>query len=321
MTLASLTFDPKAFDPAEAPADARALNAAIVARLANWDNFGRPLPETREMRRQGQGPFPAPVFSPRAVTQTIDGPHGPIPLRIIAPAAPRGVYLHIHGGGWVLGTSDSQDMRLERLVDRTGLAVVSVDYRKAPEHPYPMGPDDCEAAALWLTGASLQQFGTDRLAIGGESAGAHLSVVTLVRLKQRHAIMPFAAANLHAGCYDLALTPSVRAWGDEKLVLNTRDIQLFVKHFLVRGGDVGHPDVSPIHADLTGLPPALFTVGTRDPLVDDSLFMAAKWAAGGNRAELQAYPGGCHVFVAFPGTNTEHCLTRQETFLSSALLD
>ena len=72
--------------------------------------------------------------------------------RIIAPAEPKGVYLHIHGGGWTWGTADEQDPWLDRLAERCGLAVVSVEYRLAPEDPYPAAPDDCEAAALWLSG-------------------------------------------------------------------------------------------------------------------------------------------------------------------------
>lgn len=307
-----------AFDPKNAPADAMAVNAAIVRRLEGWDNWASPPAAIRQLRREGRGAFPAPVLSPRARTMTIDGPHGPIGLRIIAPDRPKGVYFHIHGGGWVLGSVDQQDPWLERFADRAGMACVSVDYRLAPEDPYPMGPDDCEAAALWIAREAKGLFGTDRMVIGGESAGAHLSVVTLLRLRDRHGIMPFRAANLHAGCYDLALSPSVRRWGAEKLVLNTRDIEMFVRHFLVRGGDVRDADVSPLHADLSGLPPALFTVGSRDPLVDDTLFMAPRWAAAGARADMEVYPGGCHVFIGFPGSNSDRCLARIEGFMAAA---
>jgi acetyl esterase len=309
------------FDAGQAPADALAVNAAILKRLESWDNWAFPPAVIRQMRREGRGAFPAPIPSPRARTITMEGPHGPIDLRIIAPDAPRGVYVHIHGGGWVLGSVDQQDQWLERFADRAGMACVSVDYRLAPEHPYPKGPDDCEAAALWIAGEAKRLFGTDRLVIGGESAGAHLAAVTLLRLRDRHGVMPFRAANLHAGCYDLALTPSVRRWGAEKLVLNTRDIEMFVRHFLVQGGDVRHPDVSPLHADLKGLPPALFTVGALDPLVDDTLFMAPRWAAAGNRAALEVYPGGCHVFIGFPGSNTDRCLERIEIFMAEACAD
>lgn len=317
----SLLVDPAAFDPARAPADALAVNAAIVKRLENWDSWSAAPAVIRQLRREGRGAFPAPVLSPRATTLTIEGKHGPIGLRVIAPEQPRGVYLHIHGGGWVLGSVDQQDGWLERFADRAGMACVSVDYRLAPEDPYPMGPDDCESAALWLVGEALTRFGTDRLVIGGESAGAHLVAVTLLRLRDRHGIMPFRAANLHAGCFDLALTPSARRWGAEKLVLNTRDIEMFVRHYLVRGGDVRDPDVSPLHADLKGLPPALFTVGSRDLLVDDSLFMASRWTAAGNGAELEVFPGGCHVFIGFPGSNSDRCLERIERLMMKACAD
>src|SRR5580704_18973965 len=83
--------------------------------------------------------------------------------------AKRGIYLHLHGGGWVLGGADMQDPILERIADNTRQVVVGVEYRLAPEHPYPAGPDDCEAAAAWLVKNGEREFGTDLLTIGGES--------------------------------------------------------------------------------------------------------------------------------------------------------
>jgi len=158
------------FHPDAISAETKALNAAMIKLLSdqpNWWVTGAAT--TRAARRRGDGPFPAPVFSTRAVARTITGPDGhDIPLRIIAPATPRGVYLHIHGGGWVLGGADMQDPMLERLADNTGQTVVSVEYRLAPEHPYPAGPDDCEAAAVWLVQNAKREFGTDALTIGGE---------------------------------------------------------------------------------------------------------------------------------------------------------
>ncbi len=118
------------------------------------------------------------------------------------------------------------------------------------------------------------------------------------------------------GCYDLRLTPSAAGWGAEKLVLNTRDIRTFVGHFVPDGVALDDPDVSPILADLSGLPPALLTIGTRDALLDDSLFMAGRWAAAGNGSELAVYPGGAHVFTAFPGRLAEQALARIDDFLS-----
>ena len=79
-----------------------------------------------------------------------------------------------------------QDPMLERIADNTGQAVVAVEYRLAPEHPYPAGPDDCEAAAVWLLRNAKEEFGTDILTIGGESAGGHLTAVTILRMRDRH---------------------------------------------------------------------------------------------------------------------------------------
>lgn len=293
--------DPALFTEDAISEETRRFNTEKIAELAALpDSWSLPPAMVRELRAEGRGAFPMPPKSPRAETISIEGPHGPISIRRIPPAqgAARGVYLHIHGGGWTFGTADAQDDRLEEISRTTGAEVLSVEYRLAPEHPYPQGPDDCEAAALWL--ARQSEFRHLPLVIGGESAGAHLSVVTLVRLRERHGIMPFAGAALTAGCYDLSLTPSARNWGDEKLILNTRDISLFVRSFLGADGDPGPADISPLRANLKGLPPALFSVGTRDALLDDSLFMAARWMAAGNPTDLSVHPGGCHVFQAFP---------------------
>lgn len=309
-------IDPALFDPSAISDEIRAQNAEIVTKLAALpDPMSVPPAVVRERRRQGLGPFPPMPLSSQARTTTIDGPAGPIPLRIIAPDRARGVYLHIHGGGWTWGTADEQDPWLDRLAERCGLAVVSVEYRLAPEHPYPSAPDDCEAAALWVVREMESRFGTSRLFIGGESAGAHLSAVTILRLRDRHGLAPFRGANLFAGCYDLTLTPSVRHWGGERLILNTNDVRVFADNFCGQVPDRRDPDISPLYADLKGLPPALFSVGTKDMLLDDSLFMASRWLAAGNRADLALWPGGCHVFIRFDSVLSEQALSRIDGFV------
>ncbi|WP_243375617.1 alpha/beta hydrolase [Microvirga solisilvae] len=311
-------IDPALFDPAVISEEIRAQNADIVAKLAALpDPMSVPPALVRERRRQGLGPFPLMTPSSKAKVIEIDGPAGPIPLRIIAPDNPRGVYFHIHGGGWTWGTSDEQDPWLDRMADRCGLAVVSVEYRLAPENPYPAGPDDCEAAALWVLREAQSRFGTSRIFIGGESAGAHLSAVTMLRLRDRHGLKPFRGANLFAGCYDLNLTPSVRHWGAERLILNTNDVRVFADNFVGHVGDRTDPDVSPLYADLKGLPPALFSVGTRDMLLDDTLFMASRYAAAGNKADLAIWPGGCHVFIRFDSAMSEQALSRIDAFVEA----
>ncbi len=125
--------------------------------------------------------------SDKAVDRTIEGPAGTIRLRTFNRQQPNGVLLHIHGGAWMAGSAEMMDLLNEVIVDKCNVSVVSVDYRLAPEHPYPSGPDDCEAAACWLLERSAEEFGSDRLLIAGESAGAHLAAVTLLRMRDKHA--------------------------------------------------------------------------------------------------------------------------------------
>ncbi len=314
-------FDPALFRPDAISDDTAKLNEQLVGLLT-------PLPEwwvvgaevTRDARRRGDGPFPVAVKSPRARTITITGKDGnEIPLRVIAPANPRGVYLHIHGGGWVLGASDLQDPMLERIADNTGQAVVSVEYRLAPEHPYPAGPDDCEAAAVWLINNAKKEFGTDAITTGGESAGGHLTAVTILRMRDRYGYTGFRGANLVYGAFDLAMTPSQRAFGNRRLVLRTIDMQQFYNAFLPTVEDRRTPDISPLYADLKGLCPALFSVGTSDALLDDTLFMYARWIAAGNEADLEIYPGGAHGFTLFPNALSTQASARMDTFLNGVI--
>jgi acetyl esterase len=139
--------------------------------------------------------------------------------------------------------------------------------------------------------------------------------VTILRLRDRHGLKPFRGANLFAGCYDLAMTPSVANWGTEPLILNTPGVRAFVDNFCGSDRNLRDPDISPLYADLKGLPPALFSVGTRDLLLDDTLFMASRWAAAGNRAELALWPGGCHVFIRFDSAMSEQALSRIDAFV------
>ena len=314
-------LDPALFRAEAISEETRDCNVEIIRLLTpapNWWEVGAPA--ARDARARGEGPFPLAPKSARARTITIEGKGGKIPLRIVAPQNPRGAYLHIHGGGMVLGAADLQDPMLERVNEKAGLACVSVEYRLAPENPYPAAPDDCESAALWLADHTKTEFGSDVLAIGGESAGATLSAVTLLRMRDRHGFTGFRAANLVYGAYDISMTPSQKQFGNRRLVLRTVDIERFMGAYLpghLRAApDLRDPDISPLYADVKGLPPALFTVGTRDALMDDSLFMYARYIAAGNRAELAVYPGGAHGFNFFPITIAGQANARMDAFLA-----
>jgi len=241
--------------------------------------------------------------SDRAFDRTIEGPAGPIGLRTFARQEPDGVLFHIHGGAWMAGSPEMMDPLNEIIVDACNVAVVSVSYRLAPEHPYPAGPDDCEAVACWLLDHAADEFGSDRLLIAGESAGAHLAAVTLLRMRDKHhAADRFLGANLMFGAYDLSRTPSQHgvgiAPGTDILDGTGFPLDLFLPGMSEEKRR--DPDVSPLYADLRDMPPAIFSVGTNDHLLDDSLFLAQRWQVAGNRAELLVYPETPHGCVALP---------------------
>ncbi|MFJ4539893.1 alpha/beta hydrolase [Streptomyces tibetensis] len=270
------------------------------------------------LRRNRLGGDTPPVRLPHGQDRVVEGG---VKVRVFVPDHVDGVYLHFHGGGWAFGSADGQDERLWLLAEGARLAVVSVDYRLAPEHPFPAGPDDCEAAARWLVKHAAAEFGTERLLIGGESAGAHLSVVTLLRLRDRHGITgAFRAAHLLFGPYDLSMTPSQRSFGSKRLLSNTDSLQRTYELFTPGMGAEQRrdPEVSPLFADLVGLPPARIVVGTEDPLRDDSLFLAGRWQAAGAPVRLGVVAGAMHGFTLFPLTVTERELRRQRHFLLTA---
>lgn len=294
--------DPNLFKEDNIPADTKALNEKLIALAEDGPDMWKFSPAAvRQARREGKSAFPMEAPDPNAENFFIKGPTGDLNLRAIKPEhrKPRGVFMHIHGGGWMLGASDLQDERLKEMADNTGLTCVSVDYRLAPEAPYPAACDDCEAAALWLATKGQEKFNTDFLAIGGDSAGGHLTANALLRLRDNHKLTPFSAAVFMAGAFDMSGTPSTKNF-HTKLVLTTYDMQKFNEAFLQNNEDLQDPDVSPLYADLTGMPPAHFSVGTLDALLDDSIFMANKWVQSQDDTELDIYPGGCHVFQYFP---------------------
>ena len=160
------------------------------------------------------------------------------------------------------------------------------------------------------------EFGVENIVIGGESAGGHLSATTLIRMRDKHGFDGFRAANLVYGVYDLYMTPSQSNWGERILVLSTPIMKWFSEQF-IDDDKRRDPDVSPLYANLGGLPPALFTVGTLDPLLDDTLFMYQRWIAAGNAAELAVYPGGPHGFDGHPTELARRSRRRMDDFIKT----
>jgi acetyl esterase len=314
-------LDPRSFRPEAIPSEVASANAQFLAATAGappWWEVGAVA--VREAQARGLGPFPPRPVSPRGRTIEIQAKAGhKIPLRVVAPERPTGIYLHFHGGGLVLGSALTQDALLERIAASTGMAGVSVEYRLAPEHPYPAAWDDGECAALWLIEHGKSEFGTDVLTIGGESAGATLAAPILVRLRDRHGYTGCRAANLTYGNFDSSMTPSQRLSPDVGVLVGRLSIQKFTEAYLPRDVDPRDPDVSALYADLKSLPPAIFTVGTLDPLLDDTLFMYARWVAAGNEAELAIYPGAPHAFNVLGMPQQDAANARIDAFLRRAV--
>lgn len=314
-------LDPKLFRPEAVSREVAAANEAFRQALSGapeWWEVG--AAKFRELAASGRGPFPAPEVSPRGRTIEIEGRGGHrIALRVIAPPGAKAIYLHFHGGGLVLGSALTQDAMMERIAQSTGMACASVEYRLAPEHPYPAAWDDGESAALWLVAHGKREFGTDVLTIGGESAGATLAAAILLRMRDRHGYTRFRAANLAYGNFDSSMTPSQRLAPAKGVLVGKAAIEKFCGAYLPKHVDPRDPDVSALYAKLENLPPAIFTVGTSDPLIDDTLFMYARWIAAGNDAELALYPGAVHAFNAFPMPQAAQANARIDAFLKRAI--
>lgn len=235
--------------------------------------------------------------------KNMKGPSGNFELRIFKPDTIRAVVLEIHGGGWSIGTAAGSDLINDEMARTCKVAVVSIDYRLAPENPFPACIEDCKTTAKWLVNNVMKEFGTNKLFISGFSAGAHLSALTTLYIRDSlHAIDKVKGVNLIYGCFDLTRTPSNRMVTENTLVINKKYLDDTFE--LVFQGwnkeQLQSPQYSPLYADLKNLPPALFTIGTADPLVDDTYFMEARWRLANNKTYLAVYPECSHAFNFFP---------------------
>ena len=216
--------------------------------------------------------------------------------------------MHIHGGGWVLNDEKSSDVYLQIVADTCGLLCISIGYRLAPEDPYPAAVDDCYRAAEWLVDNAQAEFGAPLAFIGGESAGANLTILTMLHLLHspvsRYAKFRFSGLLCHYGTYSLQWLASLKNCKKDPPLVIDEDIMTHFREAYLPGltaDELVSPQISPLYADLAGtdLPPAFFTCGTEDCLLDDSVFMSVKWMIAGGDAVIRIYPGSPHGYIMF----------------------
>ncbi|GGQ82757.1 alpha/beta hydrolase [Kitasatospora griseola] len=247
---------------------------------------------------------PEPVGSVEELT--VDGPGGPLPLRIYRPDTGADtelpVLLYLFGGGWTLGSPDTSDAICRRLTNAVGCVTVSVGYRLAPEHPFPAAVHDVIAAAEWIA-ANAAGLGVDpeRIAVGGDSAGGNLAAALTLAARERggpalrHQLLVYPNTD-HA-----ADTPSVREH-DDPLLFNRRSVAWYWGHYLADPADGADPLASPLRApSLAGLPPATVITAEYDPLRDEGEAYARALRAAGVPVELRRYDGMPHGFFAMAG--------------------
>lgn len=258
-----------------------------------------PVPMAREAMRslaafQGEGEAVSHVAD-----RAIPGPQGGIPVRIYTPQGrpPFPVLLYFHGGGWVIGDLDTHDPICRSLAKGGGCVVVSVDYRRAPEHKFPAAAEDCYAATVWAA-RHASEIGADpaRLAVAGDSAGGNLAAVVALMARDRgepRIVFQLLIYPVTDARFD---TASYRENG-EGYLLTREAMQWFWAHYTRDASDREHPYAAPLRApQLGGLPPALIITAELDPLRDEGEAYGARLNEAGVAARVSRYDGMPHGF-------------------------
>ena len=258
----------------------------------------RPGPETPDVaeiraRFEKMGEFLG--GAPDGKCEKVDA--GGVPAEwVTAPGCdPMRAVLYLHGGGYVIGSINTHRRLAYDISAASGARVLVIDYRLAPEHPFPAAVEDAETAWRWL----LQQgFATSRLAIGGDSAGGGLTLATLVNLRDRKLGLPACAVAISpwVDLEGVGTSITARAAQDPRV---QKDGLLWMAGLYLNGKDAKTPLAAPLHAELKGLPPILVQVGTAETLLDDATRIAEKLHAAGVDVRLAIWPNMLHVFPLF----------------------
>jgi acetyl esterase len=222
------------------------------------------------------------------------------PARLYRPAAgPVPLVLYLHGGGWTIGSPDTHDRVCRRLAADSGAAVLALDYRLAPEHPWPASVDDAVAALREIADrpAALQPL-TGRTAVAGDSAGGTLAALACLRLRtEQPTALPDLQVLLYANTDLTGASPSMRE-NATGFALTADDVRTFNRYWVPDESRWADPAVSPLHApDLSGLPPALIVTAEYDPLRDEGESYARRLTEAGVEVALRRESGLIHNFL------------------------
>ncbi|KAL4925663.1 alpha/beta hydrolase [Aspergillus undulatus] len=313
--ISDLNIDSSKFCPENISEATHQANAAIKALMSQgpaWYEVG--AVEYRRLHIEGKVALPPPVLLPNATHASLPSrdPARAIPIRVYKPdngQPSKGVFLHLHGGGFVLGSEKSSDKQLQMFANGTQLTAISVGYRHAPEDPYPAALHDSIDAAEYLVDHP-SEYGNVHF-IGGESAGGNLSVIVALHLLQSRPSFSLSGVLAVYGIYDWTLGLPTALDSADSLILNRSGLEAFSHAYLagLSMEERRNPSISPLYTDLrslaagaaNGLPPVLFIVGTADCLLDDTILMSTKWSIAGGECIVKIYPGAPHAFTVVPG--------------------
>ncbi len=283
--------------------------ADVVATFGAWG----PQTTLPEMRKGWDDLFADAKLTVGATTEKVDA-GGVKGEWISAPgAAPDRAILYFHGGGYVLGSIHSHRDMCERLSRAAQARVLALDYRLAPEHPFPAAVDDARAAYRWLLKQGLQP---KRIALAGDSAGGGLTFAALLALKQHGDPMPACAAPLSPWVDLEGIGDSMTSKAGEDPMVHKEMIEQMAKTY-VQTGDLRNPLAAPLYGDLRGLPPLLIQVGSRETLLDDAVRIADKAKQAGVEVELDVWNGQIHVWQIFASRldEGEHAIQKIGAFV------
>ncbi|KUJ16092.1 uncharacterized protein LY89DRAFT_708087 [Mollisia scopiformis] len=332
MPISDLTLDISKFKKENIPLNTQAINTYLLnvgskkPGEPKWWEIGAQA--YRDLQDGGKTGWPAPTYrSPHGNDIAIPSmePGRPIKCRLVLPEnkKPEGVFLYFHGGGHVLGHCDWFDDLLDIIAKDTKLAVISPEYRLAPENPFPAGSEDVYDVAEHIVDHAEQEYGGPLKFVGGESAGATLTALTVLHLLEHKPDFALSAAIMIYGLYDWSLLPSARTWTNP-LVMSSENVKRFGDaHLSGRTPEQRrNPSISPIYhpfLQIPGsqmvkngetkkevkLPPALFLSGTQDATLDDTVLMSFQWQLADGEATVKFVEGAPHAFMLFGAERCE----------------